>query len=256
MEPKVEEFISLGYRITRFVEPPGYSEEWWSTRGRETFVSISPCLANQSCPDAWCFEEQGLHDEIVQSFGVRGDSRTAVRDWNSRSNPDFGFPDTFRTVVAARAFISEFLEPVPGRLLIGFGVHQTNWDQLMIVADDARSALPAGCGENSSMEFARERRPLAGGGERLGYDVIEFDFVVPNHSWYCGGHDAKVRDRFGVTANQFGLIETFAEARQCAEYIDDPATPSEPGKWLPVAVVRYPDATHAWSCCVPQPFLL
>lgn len=219
-EPPLEKFVSLGYRITRYVEPSVYGEAWWAEHGRDRWISLSTCLAGH-IPDVDPLDDANPDDPIIDWYGR----------WNAT---DYFWPNEFGSLAAARDFVARILAEDPRRLILGLGLHRDDYARFL----GAAPTMPLSTVGGSVSVIAEQNCRLAAGGTDVGYDVLSYESHL-DHSWYCGGHDVEVREKFGIVANDHGLIETYEEARQVADYIDAPDTSSEPGLWVPIRILRY-----------------
>jgi hypothetical protein len=175
--------------------------------------------------------------EFIPDFDMfdEADSSYSLEDWNRASRePEFCYPDVFGALATARDFARRFLSDDSRRLLLGLGLHRDDYARFLRALPTVQPPI----GEPGVGIIAKRNGRLAPDGTDLGYDVLAYDWHL-SCSWYCGAHDVDVREKFGIVANEHGLIDTYAEARQCADYIDAPETSSEPGLWLPIRVVRF-----------------
>ena len=68
------------------------------------------------------------------------------------------------------------------------------------------------------------------------------------HSWLCSGLERDMHERFGIRANNKGLLDSYADAKQVYDWIADDAMqgaraePEPYALWLLLAYPLGPDA--------------
>jgi hypothetical protein len=87
--------------------------------------------------------------------------------------------------------------------------------------------------------FARQRCGLEDGGKMLGFEPLNIEHGLVDHSWLCNQLDAHCAQILGVRPNAAGLIETYEDAQRCCTEISRDEVHAEPGPWLPFAVFEY-----------------
>ena len=53
----------------------------------------------------------------------------------------------------------------------------------------------------------------------LGYDVVSYSYHDFSHSWLCSHLEQDMNDKFGIRANQYGLLDTFEDAQKINDWI-------------------------------------
>ena len=213
------EFVSGGYYVTRAAQrdpersPGVLPDELWSASG---------CVC-QFFPDAWALEWVKSEDraERAVAMGVPVDEAVA---WATEAfTKEFGWPNAFYTLDAAQEVKRRWFAADAKVAILGLGLDAADVERFL----EAEKPDTPQTGESGMYECVRLNRPMAGGGERLGFEVLSVHYGVPGCSWICSGAEREFRP------NERGFLESIDEARQCA------ASMKESGVWLPWLVIRY-----------------
>jgi hypothetical protein len=240
----LNDYLSGGYFITRTVKrEAGRSEGVLPNR----LLSFSDCLSPH-LPAPWMLDWM-LNDEreaIRQAAdsGISLEATLAARKWTTRHyDDDVAHSGVFYRLETARDFLRKFLQNNPDWTICGLGLHSS------LTARFLQEAIPPappnlnGVDPTDGVNRAiRSGLPLADGGEKLGFELLVFDFYSYNleHSWLCNGLEVDFHEDPGVTPGRFGLIENFEDALACADRIVRENIQAEPGLWLPWLIVQYP----------------
>jgi hypothetical protein len=134
-------------------------------------------------------------------------------------------------------FLDQFVEDATELVILGCG---RSAEHRTLLLEHARS--PAGLGEYGVLEMLERNVPLEAGGRVLGYEPVSYEYGL-EHSWTCNALETEAQARLGVTSDQqTGLLASYREGVSVAEYINSDDVGSEPGRWLPWLIVRYPTA--------------
>jgi hypothetical protein len=94
-------------------------------------------------------------------------------------------------------------------------------------------------GSSGYYDSASESRPLAAGGQLLGFELLVYDFGQIVHSWLCNGLERHCAAALGVRPAAYGLLPDLEAAEGCYAEISKDSVGKEPGMWLPWALVGY-----------------
>ena len=236
-----EEYFSGGYYLARR-----------STRGNymspelipERVLSASPCIC-EHFPDDWAIEwvvttrEERLRK--AAAFGIAAEHLGRVMDWATRAfSREFGSWSVLYTLEAARATRAAMLPADAGMVIFGLELHAADVvDFLEATKPPAQQEGFAPVGETGVYECVSRRTRPADGGETVGFELLVAQYGGLACSWLCNGLEKECATRLGIRPNQQGFLDTYAEARRCAEFVSGDEVGAEPGLWLPWRVTIY-----------------
>lgn len=82
--------------------------------------------------------------------------------------------------------------------------------------------------------------PLEPDGNKLGHEVVSFEYGDFGHSWICSGIH---KEPFGFSLNSHGLISSYSDARKVYDWIaedDMQGSRAEPEPYYIWLIVSYP----------------
>jgi hypothetical protein len=88
-----------------------------------------------------------------------------------------------------------------------------------------------------------EGRPLPQRGNALGFEIVSYVYSGFSHSWLCGGIERDMNQLFNIRPNEYGLINSYDEAKEVYEWIAEDklqGTRAEPEPYHPWLLVQYP----------------
>jgi hypothetical protein len=94
-------------------------------------------------------------------------------------------------------------------------------------------------GESGYFTMAKRREQFEPGGRMLGSEALNIEFRQVSHSWLCNQLETHCAATLGIRPNAAGFIETLEDAQRCCDEISREEVGSEPGPWLPFALVEY-----------------
>ena len=237
-------YLCAGYYVTRRSDRGAYiSPELMPER----VLSASGCICD-FFPDTWAIAWTSVPDEErtrkAAGFGISPADLNAVTKWATDSfSKEFGWPDAFYTLEAAQAARARFLPGKPDILIFGLGLHESDAEEFLKAAEPpAQQPGFAPMGRSGILECVSGGANIREGGEFLGFELLAADHGMLSCSWLCNGLEKECAAQLGIRPNRSGLVESYADARRCAELIARPETGAEPGLWLPWRVTMYSDA--------------
>lgn len=235
------DYVSAGYYLVLLSERPEYIS---SALMPERLLSASPDICD-SFPDCWVIEWSTVKEEErvakAEKFGISRAGLPRVVEWATRAfSEEFGWPNVFYSLDAARNARVMFFSLLNEVILFGLGIHKSHAAKFL----DAAKPPPqqpglAPEGETGVFEVVSRGEMLAGGGISLGYELLVTQSGMLTCSWLCNGLERTFADSLDVKPNAHGFIETLEEASRCAQYISQGQVGAEPGLWLPWLVTKY-----------------
>jgi hypothetical protein len=228
--------ISGGYLVARPVAREGTF--WDASLVPPTFWTASDCLAHVA-PGTWAIEwvQMDEAERLTEagSFGLPRDRVPDILSWvTSRFDQDFGWPNVFLALEAAREFCERFVPRDSDAAILGLALARED-------AEDFLQRCQPGEREGAPGVYQRLARRLSpeAGGQLLGSEVLGFDHGS-FHSFLCNALERDFAAKFGAHPNAHGLYDGHMLARQCAAHVDRGEVGAEPGVWLAWALTRYP----------------
>jgi hypothetical protein len=229
-------WVSGGYLVTRPVVREGTF--WDASLVPTTFWTASDCLS-EVAPDTWAIEwvrmDEAERLTEAERFGIPRDRVPEAISWvTSRFDQDFGWPNVFLTLEAAREFCSRFVPGDSDAAILGLSLAGEDVEGFL-----QRCKPPEQEGASGVYLSLSRRLAPAAGGERLGSEVLGADHGS-FHSSLCNALERDFERRSGARPNALGLYDDHALARQCAASVDRGDTGAEPGAWYAWSLLRYP----------------
>jgi hypothetical protein len=227
--------VSGGFYVVLLApRPTGRGEAWLPER----ILTMSPCLT-QFFPDAWAIEwvAQSNAERLASAakFGLNESVLAdVVRSMTAALNEgEIGFPNVWRSIVAARATARQFLQRRDDLLLVELGI-PTEFAAHLI--DDLRPG--PGLGSTGLYDCLVAKLPIHEGGVPLGWELLGAELGPSFHSWLCNALHDEAATRLHITPGSLGLLRTEADARAVAALVEE-GIGAEPVPWFPALLVGH-----------------
>lgn len=237
----LSDYVSAGYYLARLSERPEYIS---SALMPERLLSASGDICD-FFPDYWAIESSTADEEervaSAEKFGICSAELQRVTEWVTRAfSREFGWPNVFYSLDAARKAKKMFLPLMEEVILFGLGIHKSHVAEFLAVAKPpAQQPGFAPELESGTFEVVSRGVKLADGGMSLGYELLVTKLGTLACSWLCNGLERTFAESLDVKPNAHGFIETLEEATLCVQYISEGRVGAEPGLWLPWLVIKY-----------------
>ena len=148
-------------------------------------VTVSTCIV-ESYPDEWALPWFQTSPEDLEriraSLGLNRSAFSGLRAWveEAMTNGDYGWPNVFLSLEAAREFGQKFLGAVRNRRLLGLSLAEE-----VARAFVREEALPEGRGGSGTWSALQRRRRLEHPGPPLGFDVLGAEHGGDFHTFTC-----------------------------------------------------------------------
>lgn len=235
-----DDLIAVGYLLLR---PVARTSFFAAELVPPLITSASDCL----CPRFpgvfaidWSSTSEDARAEAFAKLGIPPADQPNARAWATLAfDNDFGWPSVFYAVDAALEARRMFLSHAADARVIGVGVARDSLEGFLENA--APRALTGGApgGESGSFTTGSRRAPLAAGGRKLGFELLNVELGDLHHSWLCSHLENHFSTALGVRPNAEGLIDTLEDAQRCCEELSTGKVGAEPGPWLPFALIEY-----------------
>jgi len=235
----LSDYVAGGY----FVAKPIRREDWMSAELLpEQLITLSSCLNKSKVQIYWGWDTDQYKTEI-QDSGIKESDLEALRTWSQSEN--IGHPNVFYSLNAAQDFITKFTPhndfsvfgiALPKELVSNFLAE----NQQTIYYPATQTTKPVIDGINLVLS---QNKTLEPHGNILGFEIVSSVYSDLAHSWLCNGIEKDMFEQFSIRPNQYGLINSYLEAKQIYDWIAEDelrGTRSEPEPYYPWLIVQYP----------------
>jgi len=239
---KLEEYVSAGYYITKFVGRPAYvSKELMPDK----MISLSTCIGKYF-PNDWAIEwvkgDEKNKLKSAEDFGISAEkfkevSKSITNLFDEKDK--FGWPNVCFTLKIAKELVRQYIPDQSDVVIIGVGLHKSYVDEFCETAKPPpQQEGYAPVGPNGMYAIIKQKKHLEKGGEILGFEPLAYYYLL-SCSWLCNRLEEGVKKKFNISPNRHGFIEFFSDAQRIVEYISSDEVKAEPGLWLPWLIVKY-----------------
>ena len=237
----LDDYVSGGYYLTRPV-----ARGWPSELLPATLLSASSCIST-FFPDDWAIEwvtSRRPEERVTaaKAMGIDVDRLPEAIRWATDAlSRDFGWPNVFYTLESAREARARSLRESCDTVIMGLGLHRAD-TAVLLDATEPPEANPgyATVGETGIFQCVRDADDVADGGQIAGFELLSTFYGIFVCSWLHLGLEKQCAEELRIRPNASGFVESYDDARQCAEFIQNDAKHNDPGLWLPWLIVTYP----------------
>jgi len=240
--PQVDltDFIAGGWFVARAVKRPEYSSPELMP---EKIISASESVG-RILQAYWGMAIDRNRQKLLD-FGIGEDRHPDFAAW-SRTNTDLGHPNTFYKLSKARQFVERFMKGSEEVLILGVALHKDlvpNFleESKQVVYDPVRETYV-------HSDYATPRvlklndHPIPG--DILGFELLGYEAGF--WSWLRNSMEKYAHTDLGITPNQYGLIDSYEDAKRIHEWIDaEGSAHAEPIPYKPWLVISYPPVSTA-----------
>lgn len=235
MDVELNDYIAGGYFVVKY----SYDGFWKSELMPERVISLSECIG-ETLDIVWGWNLEKYEHQAVE-FGISANMMAAFREWCGGKEPG-----ALYSLDIAREFIAEFLTDTSDVVLVGIAMNKDMVDGFL--ATNKQKVYFAN--EHVYKEFIhgvnyvlREGKLLPAGSNLLGFELVGYSYNNLGHSWLCSGIEKEMHELFGIRPNQYGLIDSYEDAKKVYEWIAEDemqGTRAEPEPYYPWLLVQYP----------------
>lgn len=223
-------FIAGGFLIVKTVP----RAEWMSRELLPSHIcSVSHCISPQfpsSSVIEWTHDTKEDRREYFTQMGVPLSREAQAIKWGT-DNFDklFGWPGVFYDLASAQATKAEFFGDDKSISVLGLGLPEECIEDFIKVA----------VSQSGYLDVIKKNEVLPSGGELLGFELMVTDFGGLSHSWICNSLEQHCFSVLEIRPASNGFLPDLETAKRCNAEISKEEVGSEPGLWLPWAIVRY-----------------
>jgi len=219
----LQDYIAGGFYITHYMSRPAWMQ---ADLIPDEYLSLSGCISDRlPVASSWLTD---VPDE-AKNLGMTPDLWESFKEWsNDNLGKQFGYPDTFYTLEAARRILKHYF-PIPNQLMImGIGLHKSRVQAFLTQHQDSGDYYGV-------YKVLSQLHVLREGALIKGLEVLGYGNGI-NHSWLCYNMEWQCHQKLGIAPNDAGLLgESDADAVNA--YVNE----NEGGwSWQPWLVVQYP----------------
>jgi hypothetical protein len=200
----------------------------------EKIVTVSDCICD-ILPGTWALSWVTKHtaEQKLKKHFFKGDFEL-LENWLTDlfDKGIYGWQGEFNSLDAAREFCERFLISKEDIYLLGIGL--TVDDAAILIEEE----MPNGKTLKSMICKVLSKKETMLSENLLGFDVLGYEFDS-FHSYICNGLESDFYKRYGYEPNNYGLYDTFTEAKKSADYVMTGDIGAEPVLWQPWAVSRF-----------------
>lgn len=210
----------------------------------QTILSASSCVCPQfPSADAldWVIATDEERAAALDKFELAPQFRPSIIEWASATfGNGLGWPTVFYDASLALEAVERFFPHGPRPVILGLGLPE-QFAESFIGAATPEPSPPgyAPMGESGYLECVKQRAPVVSVGSRLGYELLNLEIGVLDHSWLCNGLEKHCVDVLNICPSSRGFLETFEEASRCIQEITRDDVGAEPGPWYPILLTQY-----------------
>ena len=216
--------LVLGYLIVRSVSRPPYVS---AELIPPNVISASVCI----CPQfpgvyalSWSMTQAEERGEQFAAIGVPGELQPVAESWATDAfEHEFGWPGVFYTLDAATRARERFQAGDDAVQVVGLSLPEEMAPAFVDHATPATSP-PGGAGY---LQLLQRRQPIAEGGTTLGFELLNLQVGMLEDSWLCCSLETHFEKTMGIRPNEFGFIDTLAQARSCCDELNNDGVPAD-----------------------------
>ena len=238
---RIERVLTAGFLLVKPVARPSYVSAHLIP---DEVISASDCICPQF-PGPYAISWSNTSDDdrasLLVAVGVPQDLHGRAIEWaTSVFGEAYGWPGVFYTADAAREAKAQFLAAEESVKVIGLGLPQELATEFVIEATPPMSPPGyASNGESGYLECVRRREQLPPDGRTLGFEPLNLELGMLDHSWLCNGLEQHCAAELQIRPSANGLFSSVEEAMRCCAEIGRDAVGAGPGPWYPVLLVEY-----------------
>jgi hypothetical protein len=206
----LDDYYSGGYFLLRADKPE------WPQLQTDLLPAKLLSLSDHICPRLavyWGWNPG--NKEAALKFGIPQTKLDEFIEWcHFGYQTDLEFVSMFYSTDAARRFIKQFELNTDDLYLIGAGLHKE--------IEEAHWRYESDREVDGIEKRIEQHLPVESGGSILGFEVTTYAHNNIECSWFCNYLHQDIFDLYGVRPNQYGLIESHAEAKTVHKWINDP----------------------------------
>lgn len=229
----VENYIIGGYFLVEGTSLPEYSEKSILPK---TIWSLSECICNHHppCSTMSWVKPNEQQNEVAYQKALELDDFEYIELSKSLDNAfndkEYGWSNMFIDPVYARDFADKYLSKIDKIKLFMIATSEKYAD-LFLEEDEPKGNM----GANGVYLCLKEKNRPQISWKPIGYDVLGSDGCGSFHSFLCNSVETELHNKFNVSFNELGLLESFSDAEKSTEDMNS-RDDVEPVLWTPWAV--------------------
>ena len=202
-------------------------------------VTVSECIA-EIYPDYWALPWAKATDEAIASvkeaLQLDDPGLERLRKWVSDcwDGGTFGWPNVFYSQEVAQEFKDQFLPSSMQVQLLGLSLEESVAKEFL-----KEEAPQEGQGGSGVWTMLSQNKPLPLNQDFLGYEVLGVECGCSFHTAACNGLEVDYSRKLGISMNEVGLFDEYADAVKACDYTNLEDTGAEPVPWYPFRVDQY-----------------
>lgn len=207
--------------------------------------SASDCISPQfpsSSIAGWTQDTQEARHKYFEDIGIPLAREEEIIKWGTDNYEKlFGWPGIFYDLESAKAARASFFNDDKTISVLGLGL-PVEFVEAFIEEASPPPPQPgfAPQGKSGYLEIIEKNEKLPEGGEFLGFELMVTDYGGQlSHSWICNSLEEHCASALSIKPASNGFLPDLETAKRCNEEISREDVGTEPGLWLPWAIVKY-----------------
>ena len=241
----LEDYVVAGYFLTRPIERSEGQND--PALVPQRIVTAAPWPNESLLPDSWCVRWSNCspqeRERAAAAWGIEPMRVEALVDWVTAGiGSRIHVSSLCVTLDDLRALVG-LAEPHTEAAALGMALPKQ--DVVRYLANTEPPDSPPGVAPRGRTEFAEGLSrgvPPDPSGRALGHEILglcEVPWASNRDSWLAFGLERPALEELGVATNEHGMIESLADARRVAAWIDASPPDCTPGPWFSWLLIRY-----------------
>lgn len=212
--------------------------EYGTIKGSEIYT-CSRCI-NDSFFDSWAISwattEKKEFEETKRTFNLTDKNIEEIQVWADKKLDEqkLGWINTFSDLKTLAEYKEKFFPKDSNFEILSISFPESDLDEALEMTKPTDTLT----GEVGIYHKLKTKEIDLEKDECLGYDIIGIEAGGDFHSFHCNDLTNDLKHKFGITINEFGLIENCENWNEIMEFMNDQENGFEPVPWFYVKVNR------------------
>ncbi|MCC8358926.1 hypothetical protein [Salinimicrobium sediminilitoris] len=210
--------------------------DYGTIKGSKIFT-CSRCINDSYFDDwaiSWATTDKKELDETKAIFSLTDKKVEEIQTWADKKLDEkkLGWINTFSDLKTLTEYKEKFFPNELNFQILSISFPESELDE----AIELTQPPDAQGGEMGIHTKLKNKEIENSGGTFLGFDIIGIEVGGDFHSFHCHDLSTDLKEKFGLTINEFGLIENFENWDELMEFMNDESNGFEPVPWFYVKV--------------------
>jgi hypothetical protein len=180
---------------------------------------------------SWTTNNNSYLVDVKDDYAIDDSVVNAIRQWADQTFEDkrIGWIDLFNNFSAVQEYRTSFFTHLIDLKIMSIYFEEKEVTELLDAFQPLKGNGAIGLYENLQNETPEEQIPDQ---QVLGYDLIGIELDGSFHSFHCHSLAGALMERFGLTLNEYGLLNDTDNWSPVVEYMNDEGNGFEPVPWF------------------------